>query len=105
MANGNREDAQNRYGKIVAKAWTDEAFKARLMSDPKSIFKENGIDVPEDVEVKVVENTDKLIHFSLPPKPEEGDLSDEELEKIAAGCSAGIIKIDNPLDIGCCEPH
>jgi len=33
----------------------------------------------------VMENTDKLIHLPLPPKPKEGELSDEQLENIAAG--------------------
>lgn len=47
--------------------------------------KENNVDMPEGIEVKVVENTDKLVHFTLPPKPKEGELSDEELGKVAGG--------------------
>lgn len=31
------------YGKIVAKAWTDEAFKQRLLSDPAAVLKEEGV--------------------------------------------------------------
>ena len=43
-----------------------------------------GVDMPAGVTVKVVENTDKHVHLVLPPKP-TGDISDESLEKIAAG--------------------
>tara|TARA_B100000315_G_scaffold218472_1_gene219800 strand:- start:160 stop:363 length:204 start_codon:yes stop_codon:yes gene_type:complete len=38
---------RSNYGKIVAKAWSDEEFKAKLMADPKSVLKENGVDVGE----------------------------------------------------------
>ncbi len=31
----------------VTKAWSDEEFKAKLMADPKSVLKENGVDVAE----------------------------------------------------------
>ena len=31
----------------VTKAWSDEEFKAKLMADPKSVLKENGVDVGE----------------------------------------------------------
>jgi hypothetical protein len=80
MANGSREETQKNYGKIVAKAWQDAEFKAKLMADPKSVLKENGVEVPERSEVKIVENTDKLVHFTLPPKPNEGNIGDEEYD-------------------------
>ena len=31
----------------VTKAWSDEEFEAKLMADPKSVLKENGVDVGE----------------------------------------------------------
>ena len=40
----------------VTKAWSDEEFKAKLMADPKSVLKENGVDVPEALEVGIDEN-------------------------------------------------
>lgn len=81
-----KEEAQKNFGKIVAKAWSDDGFKAKLMSDPKAVLKDNGVDVPDSIDVKVVENTDKVVHFTLPPKPTKGDeLSDAELENVAGG--------------------
>ena len=40
----------------VAKAWSDEEFKAKLMADPKSVLKENGVDVAEALGVGIDEN-------------------------------------------------
>ncbi len=81
-----REEFQKAYGKVVAKAWGDHDFKAKLLADPMTVLKENGLDFPEDVELRVVEKTDKIVHLNLPPKPEE-PLSEEELERVAGGLS------------------
>jgi hypothetical protein len=80
------QDKAAAYGKIIAKAWRDPAFKAQLIADPQGTLKSAGVDMPVGVTVKVVENTDKHVHLVLPPKP-TGDISDESLEKIAAGQS------------------
>jgi len=37
-----REEFQKAYGKVVAKAWADDGFKAKLLADPKTVLKENG---------------------------------------------------------------
>lgn len=43
---------------LVARAWTDPAYKARLLAEPVTVIKEMGIDMDHQAEVKVVENTD-----------------------------------------------
>jgi hypothetical protein len=79
-----REEFQKAYGKVVAKAWADEDFKAKLVADPKTVLKENGLAIPDDVEYRIVENTDKIVHLILPLKPTE-QLSEEDLEHVAGG--------------------
>jgi nitrile hydratase len=49
--------------KLVARAWTDPAFKARLIADPKSACAEMGIDATAINEFVVLENTDKVRHM------------------------------------------
>ncbi len=44
---------------IVARAWTDPEFKARLLASPKSAVAECGVDMPA-TELFVVENTPQL---------------------------------------------
>lgn len=75
---------QKDYARIIARAWADEAFKARLLQDPVSVLKEHGVDVSDDVEVRVLENTDQVIHFVLPARTQD-ELNEEQLEKVAGG--------------------
>lgn len=42
---------------VVARAWVDPAFKARLLADTRAALDELGIDIGEIAEFKTVENT------------------------------------------------
>ncbi|HUS96707.1 MAG TPA: nitrile hydratase subunit alpha [Hyphomicrobiaceae bacterium] len=46
--------------KVVARAWTDPAFKARLLADTRSALEELSIDIGEVAEFKTVENTPEV---------------------------------------------
>jgi hypothetical protein len=84
MAEDNRQNRAAAWARIVARAWRDPAFKAKLLADPAAALKQAGIAVPAGMTVKVVEDTDTHLHLVLPPKP-SGALSDEALEKAAGG--------------------
>ncbi|MEQ1613155.1 MAG: nitrile hydratase subunit alpha [Hyphomicrobiaceae bacterium] len=43
--------------KVVARAWTDAAFKARLIADTRATLAEIGIDIGQLAEFRVIENT------------------------------------------------
>jgi hypothetical protein len=60
------------YQQIVAKAWANEVYKQRLLRDPKGALRSEGVNLPDDVDVKVLEDTPKLVHFVLPVKPAGG---------------------------------
>jgi nitrile hydratase alpha subunit len=49
--------------KLVARAWVDPAFKARLISDPKAACAEMAIDATSINEFVVLENTDQVRHM------------------------------------------
>ena len=49
--------------KVVARAWVDPQFKARLLADAKAAVTELGIDVANAPELKVVENTGAVHHM------------------------------------------
>ena len=80
-----REEHAKQIGQIIAKCWSDDVFKQKLMSDPKSVLKEQGIEVPPGLEIKTVENTAKVFHIVIPAKPTKNELSDEDLDKVAGG--------------------
>ena len=46
--------------KIVARAWTDSAFHARLLADTKSAVAEMGVDTGSLIKIVSLENTDTL---------------------------------------------
>jgi hypothetical protein len=81
----NAEKQVKQWGQVVAKAWQNDQFKKRLMAEPATVLKENGVDVPAGVQLRVVENTDQVVHVTLPAKPREGELSDAELAGVAGG--------------------
>jgi nitrile hydratase subunit alpha len=49
--------------RLVARAWVDAAFKARLVGDPKAACAEMGIDATSINEFVVLENTEKVRHM------------------------------------------
>ncbi len=72
--------------KAIARCWTDADYKAKLLSDPHAALAEVGVEVPAGNTVKVMENTADTHHLVLPASPPAaGELSSEELEKIAGG--------------------
>ena len=49
--------------RVVARAWTDAGFKARLLADARSAVAELGFSLDHDAELAVVENTDEIHHI------------------------------------------
>jgi hypothetical protein len=81
MPTESQQELSRRYAKLIARAWSDAAFKAQLMSDPRSAFGEYNIQIPEGQKVKVVEDTGDTTHFILPPPPTSAaDLHMQPLE-------------------------
>jgi hypothetical protein len=82
--------------KIIARAWQDEAFKQELLSNPKAVFsQEIGHSIPDEVEIRVIEENPTTLYMVLPMKPviATGDeLSEEQLEAVAGGWCSGVVK-------------
>jgi hypothetical protein len=58
-----RHAFQQAWGQMMARAWTDISFKARLLDAPEVVLKEYGCAVPPQLLIKVVENADRMIHL------------------------------------------
>ena len=79
-------EERNQLAELFAACWKDDALKQRFMSDPKAVLAEYGMDVPDGMDVKVVENADDCVHITLPAPPAgHMDLSDDELSNAAGG--------------------
>ena len=76
--------------RLIEKSLEDEAFRQRLIEDPKGAVEEElGRRLPEGVRVVAVEETSDTIYLVLPSTPmasgEGGALSDPDLESVAGG--------------------
>ena len=80
------------WAKIVAKAWSDEAFKAALLNNAEQVLKAGGAEIPEGVRVHVVEeqkpSTAEDVYLYLPPINETIIMDETEVKKAAKSCCA-----------------
>ena len=85
------------WNQIVARAWCDNDFMKRLLSDPRAVLAEHDLEVPPGMEVEVVMGTEVKIdtnntvrRFILPVGPSQ-ELMEEELggDAVAWYCGCG----------------
>jgi len=74
---------------LVFKALKDGAFRARLLSNPTQVYGEElsralpGHEIPEGVEIKIVEERENVFYVLLPCVPAAMHLSDDALQRVA----------------------
>lgn len=56
-------------GRVVAKAWTDDAFNAKLLAKPKSALAQLDIALPAGMTIVARENTASMVHLVTTAKP------------------------------------
>jgi len=66
------------FDNVMVKAWSDPAFKSKLLTDPSAALATFDARLPAGMVMKVVENTENLDHLVIPMRP-AGDLSDENI--------------------------
>jgi hypothetical protein len=70
-----KQKAQS-LGRVIARTWTDEAFKKELLADPVRVLAANGVTVPAGTNVKILEDSNAINYLVLPTKPADLNLSD-----------------------------
>jgi hypothetical protein len=78
------------WGQIVGRAWADDDFKQRLLSDPAAVLKEYDLAQPAGLRIEMLqdpewvpESTDEVLYLVLPVKPPDEELCEDDL------CSVG----------------
>jgi nitrile hydratase len=60
--------------------YKSEPYRSRMVREPRTVLQEFGLELPDDVDVKVWDQTSELRHMVLPMRPDgTEDLSREEL--------------------------
>jgi hypothetical protein len=85
---GGRAEMERR---LIQRSLEDEEFRQRLLDEPKgSVEQALETQLPEGVEVRVVEESADTIYLVLPfasAVGERGEISEQELDAIAGGAS------------------
>ena len=78
------------------------AYRSRAVIDPRGVLKEFGLDLPEDVEVRVWDSTAELRYLILPERPSGTDHMDEEALAglVTRNSMVGVEKINPPQRTG-----
>ena len=79
-----QEEFSKKYAEVIAKAWSDESFKKKLLENPNETLKEFGVPMPEGITFHIHENGSGTCHLILPKKTNR-KLSDDELKKASGG--------------------
>jgi hypothetical protein len=88
MANLTLEQKQKLMAKVIAKVWSDENFKAKLIAEPKKTLEAEGFQFSDQVkQVNVVFNTDENITLVIPQRSTVTEIGEESLADVVAGSS------------------
>ncbi len=87
MENIKMEERVKKYEKIIAKAWADEDFKKKLISNTDSVLKDEGIEIPKGIQMKAIEEPANTKFFIIPLKPDNIEGINNVEERTCGMCS------------------
>ena len=92
---------EEKLAPLIAKAWTDEAYRKELITNPKGVLqKEFGVELPDSLTIEVLEESPTKLYIVIPSKPTD-ELTDEQLEAVAGGaCDFAVTLIVGGIKIG-----
>lgn len=88
---------------VITKSWTDQAFKQDLLANPKAVIeKEFAKNIPEGLEIQVLEETTNILYLILPRLVDDLHfLANFSFSVPVAGQDYGSINaVGSPLSVG-----
>lgn len=83
--------------KIIARAWLDPEFKAKLIADPVGVLREAGVVIPDGMQFEVKEQAEPspsnlshpVYYLVLPPRPSADQIGGGRIEDLVASKCSG----------------
>ncbi|MBD2243787.1 NHLP leader peptide family RiPP precursor [Nostoc sp. FACHB-888] len=100
ISSRNRKDIE---AHIIAQAWKNEVYKQELLSNSKAVIaREFNVQLPAEVNVRVLEENPTTLYFVLPIRPNlsGSELSDAQLEAVAGGVTPGALAVTIAANMG-----
>lgn len=93
-----RDEFQVAMQKVIARAWSDEQYKAQLISDPSKALEEQDLRYPDENKLEFYDDPSakigdwaavgkgqtSVLRVPIPPPPSGGQVSEEELASVEA---------------------
>ncbi|MEX0351355.1 MAG: hypothetical protein AB3N15_18180 [Paracoccaceae bacterium] len=76
---------------FLQRVWTDEAFATDLQENPKDAVSAYLGDLPDDLDIRVVRDTENTCYVHIPAAPEGGEISDADLALTQGGTTFGCL--------------
>lgn len=91
MSQASSQNSQQIRHQLARRAQRDGGLRRRLLEDPKSTMEQEiGTSLPGEIEIRVVEETSRILYLVLPAvspaaNAHDGQLSDRELASLSGG--------------------
>jgi hypothetical protein len=83
--------------RVIERAQRDESFRQQLLDDPRAaISEELGVDIPDSLEIRVIEEQPQEVVLVLPATASAREVTDEQLAGAAGGA-------DSWFKLGCAD--
>lgn len=103
-----KEEVDDAMHKVIARAWADPSYKSELIANPHGAFAELGVHWPDHYKLEFYDDPSArvgdwttlgkgqsgILRIPIPPAPESGQVSDDELAAIGGAgsdcCCSGL---------------
>jgi hypothetical protein len=85
--------------RVIERAQRDESFRQQLLDDPNAaIGDELGIEIPDTLEIRVIEEQPDLAVLVLPPATRTREVTDEALAATAGGGGPPVLNTESGVE-------
>lgn len=80
------EKLDQMLSQLMKRVWSDDQLKQRMLNDPESLLRENGVEIPAGTKPRVILDKDSVSFEFLPQKAaEEVELTEGALSAVVGG--------------------